>query len=656
MKKLISILLVTVLCLGLLPAASFAWSPEDIMDRLPSGVTQPRKQSWLDESRTMYVASKYGNIIYIMTAPKKNSAKLGEVKEAESVTVYAIQKDYALAFVDSTGEGGWLNMELLIDDYYTEGPGPKDTLDVKKGVTRPENGDYFEEYEYYTVKSKNGISTVLYAGFKTGTNKVGLVSDGETVTGFARHDNSTFVKTEDGMLAWIQTKYIEAADSGPADPTDTGSSEMNSAGAVLPVSEWTDVVKLYSCSVGLLGLRSDGTVLIDRNAIYYENSFETVSYRDFWEQPNFVSDIGFFRLSADNLDGAAEEISGWRNIREIFIIWGVPFAVTVSGRVLFPDMRYLSSLDDEQMSAALNALKKAENVNKLCCTFYCLFTVEEGGRISSYPLDAKAWKEVLEKTDKVWELENWDSEGNAGEVYLVDPADVFDSNDYSNVLMYGGKALGIRNDDGTIERAGLVMEKLEEAISGWRDIEQLYMFCGMQDWLETFGDGEADLIVGVDGKGKVFAEFSDCTGGLGIFGEYIKQEVLTWKNLAELKTWACFDGGTAQIIGIMDDGSARVFNGGVYDSDYSGESFILYKNVSDAMISVVCGCDSVVLLHKDGTLSINAFDEIGTETIAATASCSKKLVALCGSSPYYGIAADGTVGYIAYRFPDDWDY
>ncbi len=87
-------------------------SLSDIMGKFDNGIQKPKNDAVLDESEAMVVNSKHGNFIYILTAPKTGK-KILKAMEGETVIVYARQNGYALAMVEGTSIGGWMNESLL---------------------------------------------------------------------------------------------------------------------------------------------------------------------------------------------------------------------------------------------------------------------------------------------------------------------------------------------------------------------------------------------------------------------------------------------------------------------------------------------------------------------------------------------------------------
>ena len=87
-------------------------SLSEIMDKFDNAIQKPKNNAVLDESEAMVVNSKHGNFIYVLTAPKTGK-KILKALEGATVVVYARQNGYALAMVEGTSIGGWMNESLL---------------------------------------------------------------------------------------------------------------------------------------------------------------------------------------------------------------------------------------------------------------------------------------------------------------------------------------------------------------------------------------------------------------------------------------------------------------------------------------------------------------------------------------------------------------
>lgn len=85
----------------------------DVMKKFDSRVQKPKAASFLDEPERRVIESTYGKLIYVLAKP--GEGRLFEADDGEEVIVYARESGYALAIVDGTSIGGWMNEKYLVD-------------------------------------------------------------------------------------------------------------------------------------------------------------------------------------------------------------------------------------------------------------------------------------------------------------------------------------------------------------------------------------------------------------------------------------------------------------------------------------------------------------------------------------------------------------
>ena len=86
-----------------------------LMKKFDSRVQKPKISSFLDEPERKVIESTYGNLIYVLAKP--GNGKLFEADDGETVIVYARESGYALAMVEGSSIGGWMNEKFLVDEY-----------------------------------------------------------------------------------------------------------------------------------------------------------------------------------------------------------------------------------------------------------------------------------------------------------------------------------------------------------------------------------------------------------------------------------------------------------------------------------------------------------------------------------------------------------
>lgn len=89
-------------------------SMRELLDHLDSRIKSPKSASVLDVPEAKIVEPKNGKLIYALAKP--GDTKLFEIEAGMPVTVYARESGFALAVVNGTTVGGWMNESFLIDD------------------------------------------------------------------------------------------------------------------------------------------------------------------------------------------------------------------------------------------------------------------------------------------------------------------------------------------------------------------------------------------------------------------------------------------------------------------------------------------------------------------------------------------------------------
>ena len=192
-------------------------SKNDFMDMFDDRVAAPKTGSILDTPREMYVTSKYGYCIYVLSKSQDNSAKLYRMPEGSKVTVYAIENGYALGMDTNSRVGGWMKYKLLTDSSDYTVP----TLNLNKldsRIARPKNDSYLDEPQQMYVTSKYGNCIYVLAKAQSNATKLGRMDEGTVVTVYAVQNGYALGVDEDSRFGgWMSYSLLsDCYYSGPS--------------------------------------------------------------------------------------------------------------------------------------------------------------------------------------------------------------------------------------------------------------------------------------------------------------------------------------------------------------------------------------------------------------------------------------------------------
>ena len=181
----------------------------ELSAKLGKGIRAPKESDLLDKPEIRYVESTYGNCIYALNAPY--GGIVSTVEEGAKVTVYARKSSFSLAQVDGSSVIGWM-ADMFLEPVSREGkPNPSDTLGLKKGVYRPEKGEYLDEYLDMYVKSNHGVRIYVLNDPKKDPDEreiIGYAYEQECCRVIARLNGLLFVITESGVKGWVAAEYL----------------------------------------------------------------------------------------------------------------------------------------------------------------------------------------------------------------------------------------------------------------------------------------------------------------------------------------------------------------------------------------------------------------------------------------------------------------
>ena len=191
------------------PETTAALSLAELTSSLGKGIRAPKESDLLAKPEIRYVESTYGNCIYALNAPY--GGIVSTVEEGAKVTVYARKSSFSLARVDGSSVIGWM-ADMFLEPVSREGkPNPSDTLGLKKGVYRPEKGEYLDEYLDMYVKSNHGVRIYVLNDPKKDPDEreiIGYAYEQECCRVIARLNGLLFVITESGVKGWVAAEYL----------------------------------------------------------------------------------------------------------------------------------------------------------------------------------------------------------------------------------------------------------------------------------------------------------------------------------------------------------------------------------------------------------------------------------------------------------------
>lgn len=186
----------------------------DVMSHFRVCVQRPPYSAVLSEPERMVVESTHGYCIYAMTNPV-DCEKIADVPEGSTVIVYAKMYGWVLGALEDDSIGGWMSENLLVpEDDEASGNGKEraERIDeLMKGfdsvIQRPKKSCLLDEPVKMQIRASYG--KLVYAMSRVATGVRYKVTDGSTVTVYARQGGFALIKTDDGSVGgWINEKFL----------------------------------------------------------------------------------------------------------------------------------------------------------------------------------------------------------------------------------------------------------------------------------------------------------------------------------------------------------------------------------------------------------------------------------------------------------------
>jgi lysylphosphatidylglycerol synthetase-like protein (DUF2156 family) len=220
-RRILSLILAAALILCAAPAAFAAVgiTIEELREIFDSRVEMPKKSSLLVEPEKMIIKSRDGQMIYVLSG-LRGGEKIFKAEDGATVIVYARESGYALAMVEGTSIGGWMNEQYLTPAEESKASG----LETGEGeislaglrqifdsrVVMPQRESLLEEPEWMVVTPKNGKLIYVLSALKGGKKIFEAAADSVVIV-YAREKGYCLALVEGTSIGgWMNEKYLVA--------------------------------------------------------------------------------------------------------------------------------------------------------------------------------------------------------------------------------------------------------------------------------------------------------------------------------------------------------------------------------------------------------------------------------------------------------------